>query len=42
MQHSIMLAYTMFKKCEEAGVGTVLPMQTMQIFEHDLSGKLVL
>ncbi len=38
----IMLAYTMFKKCEEAGVGTVLPMQTMQIFEHDLSGKLVL
>ena len=38
----IMLAYTMFKKCEEAGVGTMLPMQEVQIFEHDLAGKLVL
>lgn len=38
----IMLAYTMFKKCEAAGVSTMLPMQVVQIFEHDMTGKLML
>ena len=38
----VMLAYTIYKKAAEAGAGTMLPMQEVQIFEHDLAGKIIL
>ena len=37
-----MLANTMFDKAAQAGAGVMLPMQEKTVFEHDLSGKIIL
>ena len=38
----IMLANTMYERAAAKGIGTVLPLQAMGEFEHDLVGKIVL